>query len=191
MTSTLQILLQKLQMGTLPAPRFQIKSLSHSKHVGEAMHAFALNRQLKKCLKYMKTSYYSSGWRLKLVSAEKFPHFTSVTAEENVYLTTLSGANWLFLTFLFVMLDPLKTIKHCSFEKKTLLPLSCGRQAAHKPVLASGALCGETSPSSRCAWSSTVKTVLLICYKGVTDENGLRKTIPAAVGCGESPECSE
>lgn len=174
-------------MGTLPVPRFQIKSLGHS---CKGDHACICFRQAVKTV----PEIYENQLlliRLKLVSAEKFPNCTSVTAEENVYLTTLSGANWLFLTFLFVILDPLKTMKLCSFEKKTLLPLSCGRQAAHKPVLASGALCGETSPSSWCAWSFTVETVWLICYKGVPDENGLRKTIPAAVSCGESPECSE
>lgn len=157
------------------------------------MHAFALTRHLKQCLKYMKTSYYSSGWRLNWFQQyiEKFPGFASLTAEDKVHLTTLSGANWLFLTFWFVMLDPLKTIKHCSFRKKTLPLLWCGRQASHKPVLALG-----PSAEKRVLRVGALDVLLLeqfwlIRYKGVTDKNGPWKTIPAAVGCGGSPECPE
>lgn len=85
------------------------------------------------------------------------------------------------------MLDPLKTIIHCSFRKKTLPLLWCGRQASHKPVLALG-----PSAEKQVLQVGALDVLLseqfwLICYKGATDKNGLWKTIPA-VSAGGNPQ---
>lgn len=68
---------------------------------------------------------------------------------------------------------------------------NCGHQASLKPVLALGPSVEERVLQVGAPDVLLLKRSWLICYKGVTDKNGLWKTIPAAVGCGESPGCPE